>query len=141
MLYHGVAVSGSCPPGTVPVAVGVGVITGVASGEGVGVVISSQIPLVTVLESSVTAPFRASSCPSTVAPVFAVMDVSAKMWPTKVVPVPKVAELPTCQKTRQNLAPLMRLTVLFDAVVRVLADLEYKDGIGISLCVERQSSR
>jgi hypothetical protein len=35
------------------------------------------------------------------------MDVSAKMWPTNVELVPRVAELPTCQKTRQNWALLM----------------------------------
>ncbi len=32
-------------------------------------------------------------------------------------PVPSVAELPTCQNTLQACAPLIRLTVLPDAVV------------------------
>ena len=47
------------------------------------VVTVAQIPLVMVLVSRMTAPLRAKSCPCTVAPVLAVMDVKAKMWPTK----------------------------------------------------------
>lgn len=66
-------------------AVGVDVtaaITGAGVGVaamGVGVTAYSQIPLVIVLESSVTAPFLASNCPWTVAPVWADIDVNAKM--------------------------------------------------------------
>ena len=41
------------------------------------------------------------------------------MVPTKVLPVPRVAELPTCQKTLQAWAPFSSLTTLFDAVTRV----------------------
>ena len=41
--------------------------------------------------------------------------------PTNVVVVPSVAELPTCQNTLQGSPPLMRLTVLAGAVMRVLA--------------------
>ena len=41
------------------------------------------------------------------------------MVPSKVEPVPSVAELPTCQKTLQAWAPLMRLTVLPEAVMSV----------------------
>ena len=52
-----------------------------------------------VFESRVTAPFSANSLPFTVAPVFAVMEMLAMTVPTKWVPVPRVAELPTCQKT------------------------------------------
>jgi len=37
--------------------------------------------------------------------------------PRKVDPVPSVAELPTCQNTLQDWAPLIRLTKLPDAVV------------------------
>jgi hypothetical protein len=33
--------------------------------------------------------------------------------------VPSVAELPTCQKTLQGLAPLIRSTRLADAVIKV----------------------
>jgi len=43
------------------------------------VAIVGQSPFVMVLVSRVTAPFRANNCPCTVAPVFAVMDVKAKM--------------------------------------------------------------
>ena len=50
-----------------------------------------------MLLSSVTAPLRASILPSTVAPVFSVIEVSARIVPAKLVVVPSVAELPTCQ--------------------------------------------
>jgi hypothetical protein len=52
-------------------------------------------------------------------PVCAEIEVNAKIVPTKVVLVPSVAELPTCQNTLHGEAPLMRLTVLFDAVIKV----------------------
>ncbi len=55
-----------------------------------------------------------------VAPVVAVIEVSARMVPTNEVSVPSVAELPTCQYTLHGEAPLTRLTVLLSAaVVRV----------------------
>lgn len=41
------------------------------------------------------------------------------MVPTKAVLVPKVAEVPTCQKTLQGLAPLARTTLESVAVIRV----------------------
>jgi hypothetical protein len=72
-----------------------------------------------VLLFRVTAPFRASARPVTVVPFCTVIDVSAMMVPTKVVPVPRVAELPTCQNTLHGSAPLVRATVLFEAVIRV----------------------
>ena len=90
----------------------------------------AQMPLVMVLVSRVTAPFRASSCPCTVAPVFAAMDVKAKMCPTKWELVPKVAELPTFQKIRQNRAPLWRLMLLPDAVISVEAVLNMNTALG-----------
>src|SRR3972149_1947896 len=43
----------------------------------------------TTLVSSVTAPVRANALPSRVAPVFIVMLVSARMFPTNVVVVPR----------------------------------------------------
>ncbi|GGO25065.1 hypothetical protein GCM10011576_47220 [Micromonospora parathelypteridis] len=46
-----------------------------------------------------------------------VIDAWAMTVPTKVVPVPIVAELPIFQKTLQAEAPLVRTTLLFDAVV------------------------
>jgi len=72
-----------------------------------------------VLVSNVTAAFRASTLPSTLAPVVTVIDVKARMFPLKVDAVPRVAELPTCQKTLQAWAPLTRFTLLADAVVSV----------------------
>jgi len=51
-----------------------------------------------VLESSVTAPFNANALPFMMSAfVFSVMLVSARILPSKSVPVPRVAELPTCQ--------------------------------------------
>ena len=61
------------------------------------VVALAQVGLVIVFVSSVTAPFLASTRPSTVAPVVTVMLVRARMVPRKLDPVPRVAELPTCQ--------------------------------------------
>lgn len=55
--------------------------------------------MATVLESIVTAPFRAKALPDMVALVLSAMLVSAKIFPMNAVLVPIVAELPTCQKT------------------------------------------
>jgi hypothetical protein len=66
----------------------------------------------------VTAPFRANSLPSTLVPVVTVMDVKARTVPLKAEVLPRVAELPTCQKTLQAWAPPMRFTTLPDAVIR-----------------------
>lgn len=76
--------------------------------------------LVMVLVSSVTAPLRARARPSSEAPVFISMEVRAMMVPTKLVDVAIVAELPTCQKTWQGLAPPIRTTLAPDAVISVL---------------------
>jgi hypothetical protein len=83
------------------------------------VVAAAHVGLVMVLSSSVTAPLRARTRPSTVAPVSSVAEVKARMLPTKVLVVPKVAELPTCQNTLQAWAPSISLTVLLEAVVSV----------------------
>ena len=85
------------------------------------VVVVAHCECVIVLVSRVTAPLRASARPSMVAPVVAVIDVRAMMFPRKAVPVPKVAELPTCQKTLHAWAPPIRFTLLFEPVVRVEA--------------------
>jgi len=69
----------------------------------------------------VTAPSIANARPNTVAPVFKVIDCWARMFPWNRVLVPKVAELPICQKTLQAWAPLIRSTLLSEAVVRVVA--------------------
>jgi len=73
---------------------------------------------VIVLESSVTVPVRATSEPLIVAPVVAVIDDKATMCPAKFELVPSVAEDPTCQKTLQACAPLVRITLLPLAVVK-----------------------
>jgi len=99
------------PPGPPLVVVGGAVVVVV------GVVL--QLGRVMVLVSRVTAPLRAKTRPFTVAPVFSDAEVNARMLPTKVVPVPRVAELPTCQNTLHGEAPLTSATVLLDAVIRV----------------------
>jgi len=58
---------------------------------------------VTVLDWTVTAPepfppAPASNLPFTAQPSFTVMETAARILPLKMVVVPKVAELPTCQK-------------------------------------------
>ena len=65
-------------------------------GVGVGVGVAHWVEVM-VLVSRVTAPLRASSRPCTVACVLALIEVNAKMVPTKVELVPRVAELPTFQ--------------------------------------------
>src|ERR1700683_3684671 len=66
-------------------------------------VVASQPPVSlidTVFASIVTAPFYAKALPQVMlASVFKVMLVSARMLPANSVRVPRVAELPTCQKT------------------------------------------
>lgn len=52
-----------------------------------------------LLVSRVTAPVCANARPDSEAPVITEMLVSARMLPTNLVVVPKVAELPTCQYT------------------------------------------
>jgi hypothetical protein len=75
-------------------------------------VVAAQVGIVTTLSSSVTAPFRAKTCPLTVAPVFKVIDVRAIIEPAKSLVVPSVAELPTCQNTWQACAPFSNTTRL-----------------------------
>ena len=58
------------------------------------------------------------------------MLVNARIVPRKVEPVPSVAELPTCQKTLQDWAPLIRLTVLPEPVVRVEPAWKTKTAFG-----------
>src|ERR1019366_7004540 len=78
-----------------------------------------QVGTVIVLESNVTAPLRARTLPWTVAPVFSVAEVSARIVPTKLLVVPSVAELPTCQKTLHACAPFSSTTRLPEAVIKV----------------------
>jgi hypothetical protein len=64
-------------------------------------------------------------------PVVAVIVVRARMVPLKVEPVPSVAELPTCQKTLQAWAPLIRFTLLPDAVTSVEPAWKMKTAFGL----------
>jgi len=87
-------------------------------GVGVGVLAPWQVLI--LLVSKVTAPLRAYRLPLEVAEVVAVMDVNARMLPAKLVPVPKVAELPTCQKMLHALAPFVSTTLELLEVTRVV---------------------
>jgi len=70
--------------------------------------------------SSVTAPFLASALPAKDEPVVKVMLESATIVPGSELPVPIVAELPTCQATPQLDALFIRITEEPLAVVNVL---------------------
>lgn len=80
----------------------------------------AHLRMETRLVSIVTAPLRARVLPLTFAPVSSVMLVSARILPLNAVVVPRVAELPTCQKILQSCAPLMTRTDELLAVVSVL---------------------
>lgn len=83
------------------------------------------------LVSSVTAAVIAKRPPPpTETPVVAVMEAKAMTLPSKIVAVPRVAELPTCQKTLQGRAPLMRMTEDAVAVVRVEPNWKTKTAFG-----------
>src|SRR5947209_13542134 len=86
--------------------------------------------------SSVTAPLIARTLPDTLAPVFRVMLVSATMLPSSEVPVPRVAELPTCQNTPQFDPPLIKSTDAALAVVSVLPILKMKAALELP-CASR----
>jgi hypothetical protein len=102
-------------------------LTVVVVGAAVVVVADARhVGTVIVLASMVTAPFRASSRPTTVAPVSSVIDVNARVVPTRLVLVPSVSELPTTQKTLQAWAPFSSTTLLDDAVMNVDAASKMK---------------
>ena len=86
----------------------------------------------TAFVSSVTAPFRARIFPLTPAFVFKVMLVSATMLPINEVPVPRVADDPTCQDTPPQFDVLLILWTREPlAVVRVLPILKMKMAFGL----------
>ena len=71
--------------------------------------------------SMVTAPFRAKALPQGMdAPVFKVMLVNARIFPSNVVLVPSVAELPTCQYRAPPRPALITWTEELLALVSVL---------------------
>src|SRR5437879_4698728 len=101
----------------------------VASAADCAMAEAADAGIVIVLESKVTAPFRANSLPSTAAPVVTVMDVKARMFPLKTEVVPRVAELPTCQKILAALAPPLRITWRPEVVVSVDAIWKMKTAL------------
>jgi hypothetical protein len=88
---------------------------------GVVVGVVAHVGIVKVLSSRETWPLRASARPATTVPVVTVIEVNAMIVPTKFEFVPSVAELPTCQYTWHAWAPLIRFTLLADAVIKVEA--------------------
>ena len=72
-----------------------------------------------VFPAIVIPPILANALPSRVAPVLKVIDCIARTVPLNTVVVPKVAELPTCQKMLEAIAPPLRITLRPDVVVRV----------------------
>jgi hypothetical protein len=88
------------------------------------------------LSSKVTAPLRLSIRPATVVPVSTDAEVSARRLPANLVEVPRVAELPTCQKTLHACAPPIRATELLEAVVSVDPIWKTNTAFG-SLCASR----
>jgi hypothetical protein len=75
--------------------------------------------LTIVFPAITTVPVLARALPSSVAPVLNVMDSIAMTVPLKTEVVPKVAELPTCQKMFEATAPPARMTLRPDVVVSV----------------------
>ena len=82
-------------------------------------VVAYGLGTVTVFDSNETAPVCVNNLPSTTAPVFAEMDIAAMIFPLKIDVVPRVAELPTCQKILAALAPPARTTCVPAIVVSV----------------------
>jgi hypothetical protein len=114
VVVGGVVVGGVVVGGVVVGGVVVGGV--VVGGVELGGVVVMQLGTVMVSSSRVTAPLRASARPVMVSPVCTVMEVRARILPWKAEPVPMVAELPTCQKTLQAWAPLVRTTELPESV-------------------------
>ena len=85
-----------------------------------------------MLVSIVTAPFRASARPDTLAPVVNEMLVSARMFPVNAVFVPRVAELPTCQNTLHGGPPLIMTDRRVARGRQRAPDLEHEDGAGVA---------
>jgi hypothetical protein len=112
------------------------------SGTELGEPVVSQpaVSIETSFVSIVTAPFRAKALPHPIlAVVLRVMLVSARMLPANAVLVPKVAELPTCQKTLSPSPPLVKATDEALAVVSVLPIWKTKTAFGLP-CAFRVSA-
>ncbi len=119
--------------GLVPVGDGDGL---VAVGDGDG---PAQVGTLIVSSSRVTAPLRARARPVMVAACCTVIELRARMVPTKTDDVLRVAELPTFQKTLQAWAPLARMTELPTSVISVEAGAwKIRDRVRVTLCVQGQ---
>jgi hypothetical protein len=116
---------------TVLVGVSVGVLVSVGiSTVAVGVAVAADQPWLEIeLPIRVTAPLRARSLPTTLAPSLRVMLSSARIFPANAVPDPRVAELPTCQKMLPWLQPLIGVMDAPLAVVSVLPILKMKTAL------------
>ena len=73
----------------------------------------------------------AKALPLSVAPVVIVMDAEARMLPSKTELVPRVAEVPTCQKMLAGLAPFIRIIPRPDEVVREVPIWKMKTAFGL----------
>ena len=119
--------------GLVPVGDGDGLVP-VGDGDG-----PAQPGTVIVSSSRVTAPLRARARPMMVAPCCTVIELRARMVPTKTEDVLRVAELPTCQKTLQAWAPLARTTELPTSVTSVEAGAwKIQNRVRVTLRVQGQ---
>ena len=113
--------------------VGVGVSVGVFVGVSVGVLVgvfAEVTELVMILVLSVTAPTRAKARPSNRALGSKVMEPWAIMIPLKAEETPRVQSLPTCQKTLEAWAPLIRMTWLLVDVVMAVPTWKIKTAVG-----------
>jgi hypothetical protein len=99
------------------------------------VTLEAQLEVVIVLVSRLTAAVLARSLPWIVAPVPAVIVSAAITVPTNRVPVPSVADDPTCQKTLQAWAPLISETLVFDPVISVEPIWKMKTALGFPSAV------
>jgi len=109
--------------------------SGAVTGSGTVLPVDTSQPAVAIdtsFVSNVTAPLRAKALPHPIfAPVFMVMLVSARIFPSNSVAVPSVAELPICQKTLSPEPALIRSTDEALAVVKVLPIWKRKTAFGL----------
>ena len=84
-----------------------------------------------MLLSNVTAALRARARPCRLAPVFKVTACRAMIVPLKMEFVPRVAELPTCQKMFLAWAPPARTTCVLPSVVSVEAIWKMKTAFAL----------
>jgi hypothetical protein len=79
---------------------------------------AGHVSTLTVLSSRVTVAPNAKTPPLDTASVLSVTEAAARIFPWNTLPVPKVAELPTCQNTLHANPPPVSRTLDPDAVVR-----------------------